>query len=103
MSYSSFRRRSFLFRSISPLLRTVDNARLIGKNIVYDRITGKLSYTYWKSFEEYDKAWGLTEKYNGVVRKISREAAELDRQYKIRANAIRHDPKNVLESIYDLE
>ncbi|CAM9344259.1 unnamed protein product, partial [Discosporangium mesarthrocarpum] len=50
--------------------------------------TGKLSYTYWKVFEEYDLAWGLTEKYEGAKTRLSEEAMELDRQYKIRAKAL---------------
>lgn len=51
--------------------------------------TGKLSYTYWKGFEGYDKAWGLTDKYNLTLTKLSKEALELDRQYKIRAKSLR--------------
>lgn len=53
--------------------------------------TGKLSYTYWKGFEGYDRAWGLTDKYNLTVTKLSKEALELDRQYKIRAKSLRCD------------
>lgn len=87
-----------LFPLIAPLFRPVDNARLTKARLLrltqfcYGCKTGKLSYTYWKNFEEYDQAWGMTEKYHSLVRKISKEASELDRQYKIRANAIRQDP-----------
>ncbi|CAM9898305.1 unnamed protein product, partial [Laminaria digitata] len=53
------------------------------------KTAGKLSYTYWKGFEGYDKAWGLTDKYNLTLTKLSKEALELDRQYKIRAKSLR--------------
>ncbi|CAM9919405.1 unnamed protein product [Chrysoparadoxa australica] len=46
--------------------------------------TGKLSYTYWKVFDKYDVQWGLTDKYMTAMTRISEEAKELDRQYKIR-------------------
>lgn len=52
-------------------------------------VAGKLSYTYWKGFETYDQAWGLTVKYNDAVSRVSKEAMELDRQYKIRAKTLR--------------
>ncbi|CAM9351365.1 unnamed protein product [Choristocarpus tenellus] len=51
--------------------------------------TGKLSYTYFKVFEEYDRAWGLTIKYEEAKSRLSEEARELDRQYKIRAKTLK--------------
>ncbi|CAM9447942.1 unnamed protein product [Ectocarpus fasciculatus] len=51
--------------------------------------TGKLSYTYWRGFERYDQAWGLSAKYTETVAKVSKEALELDRQYKIRQKTLR--------------
>ncbi|CAM9467133.1 unnamed protein product [Ectocarpus sp. 13 AM-2016] len=51
--------------------------------------TGKLSYTYWRVFEGYDQAWGLSAKYSETVAKVSKEALELDRQYKIRQKTLR--------------
>ncbi|CAM9381981.1 unnamed protein product [Scytosiphon promiscuus] len=51
--------------------------------------TGKLSYTYWRGFEKYDQAWGLTTKYTETMSKLSKEALELDRQYKIRQKTLR--------------
>ncbi|CAM9893087.1 unnamed protein product, partial [Hapterophycus canaliculatus] len=51
--------------------------------------TGKLSYTYWRGFEKYDQAWGLTAKYTETMSKLSKEALELDRQYKIRQKTLR--------------
>eukprot|EP00752_Nemacystus_decipiens_P006778 g6087.t1 len=51
--------------------------------------TGKLSYTYWRGFERYDQAWGLSTKYTETVAKLSKEALELDRQYKIRQKTLR--------------
>lgn len=50
---------------------------------------GKLSYTYWRGFERYDQAWGLSAKYTETVAKLSKEALELDRQYKIRQKTLR--------------
>ncbi len=48
-----------------------------------------MSYTYWRGFERYDQAWGLSEKYTETVAKLSKEALELDRQYKIRQKTLR--------------
>lgn len=52
--------------------------------------SGKLSYTYWRGFERYDQAWGLSAKYTETVAKLSKEALELDRQYKIRQKTLRY-------------
>lgn len=60
---------------------------------------GKLSYTYWRVFEKYDQAWGLTEKYKQGVLRLSKEAMELDRQYKIRAKALRYTPRRSLDLV----
>lgn len=51
---------------------------------------GKLSYTYWRGFERYDQAWGLSTKYTETLAKVSKEALELDRQYKIRQKTLRY-------------
>lgn len=51
--------------------------------------TGKLSYTYWRVFEKYDHLWGVTDKYTEAVRRLSKEAVDLDRQYQIRSKAVR--------------
>lgn len=57
---------------------------------------GKLSYTYWRGFERYDQAWGLSAKYTETVAKLSKEALELDRQYKIRQKTLRYDMHHVV-------
>lgn len=65
-------------------------------------VPGKLSYTYWRGFEKYDQAWGLTDKYNETLSKLSKEALELDRQYKIRAKALRYTAWAICDAMSDL-
>eukprot|EP00611_Tribonema_gayanum_P002885 TRINITY_DN12205_c0_g1_i1.p1 TRINITY_DN12205_c0_g1~~TRINITY_DN12205_c0_g1_i1.p1 ORF type:complete len:410 (+),score=68.16 TRINITY_DN12205_c0_g1_i1:194-1423(+) len=50
--------------------------------------TGKLSYQYWSMWDDYDRRFQLTAKYNGFMARVSKEAYEIDRQYKIRNKAL---------------
>lgn len=68
------------------------NPRITAIPIIFFRkcnAPGKLSYTYWRGFERYDQAWGLSAKYAETMSKLSKEALELDRQYKIRQKTLR--------------
>jgi hypothetical protein len=50
--------------------------------------TGKLSYNYWKVWETYDSKYNLTKRYEDALKVVNMQARELDRQYKIRSNAL---------------
>jgi hypothetical protein len=47
-----------------------------------------LSRRYFRIWEDYDRRYQLTAKYESVRNRVSKEAQELDRQYKIRNRAL---------------
>ena len=60
----------------------------INNDLISISLCVRLSCRYFRIWEDYDRRYQLTAKYESVLNRVSKEAQELDRQYKLRNKAL---------------